>query len=247
MSTFRYTRPGNFPPVVKNLIIINVLVWVAQLVFNSSFDLTSKLALYPIDSPQFEPYQIATHMFAHAAVAGTGENTVPVLSHIFFNMFNLWFFGRMLENVWGPKRFLLFYLVCGVGAAAFHLLVQHLQYDPELVRQFEVARMMGRTEDAMEILSRIRFGNPAVGASGAVMGLIAGAALLFPNTQLMMLFIPFPIKLKWLALVMIALDLFGGFNPYIRSGIAHFAHLGGAITGFILIIIWNKTNRKSLY
>lgn len=220
MSTFRYTRPDNFPPVVKNLIIINVLVWLAQLVFHSDFNLTQKLALYPIDSNFFEPYQLFTHMFAHAAVAGYGENTQPVFSHIFFNMFNLWFFGRLLEMVWGSKRFLIFYLACGLGAAAIHLAVDYFQAGP---------------------------GSAAIGASGAVMGLFAGAATLFPNTRVMLLFIPFPIKLKWLVLFMIAMDLLGGFNPVIRTGIAHFAHLGGALTGFILVLFWNKTNRKTLY
>lgn len=247
MSTFRYTRPDNFPPVVKNLIIINVLVWVAQLVFHFNFQLTSKLALYPIDTADFEPYQIFTHMFAHSAVERTVDGYQPVFFHIFFNMFALWMFGRMLENVWGAKRFLIFYLVCGIGAAAVHLLVQHLQYDPEMVRAFYMAEMSGNERLANEIFYKMDFVRPAVGASGAVMGVFVGAAMLFPNTQMMMLFIPFPIKLKWLVLVMVAFDLFGGFNPNSNSGIAHFAHLGGALTGFILIMIWNKTNRKSLY
>src|SRR5690606_35244024 len=130
MSTSFYTRPNRFPPLVKNLIIINVLVWLAQIVFHNDFQLTSKLALYPIDSGEFEPYQVATHMFAHSAVQVYGDgNWAPVFYHIFFNMFNLFIFGSMLENVWGSKRFLIFYLVCGVGAAAIHLLVQHFQFD----------------------------------------------------------------------------------------------------------------------
>jgi membrane associated rhomboid family serine protease len=239
MSEFRFTRPDSFPPVVKNLIIINVLVWVAQLVFADQ-NLTFKIALHPIDSPYFEPYQIATHMFAHAA--GPGQ-----LFHIFFNMFALYMFGRILENVWGHKRFLLFYILCGVGAAACHLLVQHLRYDETLVQEALMAQAMGQEQIAQALVNRMDFLASAVGASGAVMGILAGFALLFPNTELYLMFIPIPIKAKWMVLGLIALDLFGGFSPTANTGIAHFAHLGGAITGFIIVMIWNKTNRKTLY
>ena len=121
MSDFKYYRPDNFPPIVKNLIIINVLVWVAQLLLENQYHLTDKLMLYPIQHEKFEPYQIATHMFAHAPF--------PALYHILFNMFGLWMFGKILENVWGPQRFLLFYLVCGVGAAALHLGIQYYRWE----------------------------------------------------------------------------------------------------------------------
>src|SRR5947209_15301952 len=122
MSNFRYYRPSNFPPITKNLIIINVLVWITQLIFDKQYDITDKLALYPIGTPMFKPYQIATHMFAHASYDGAGN---IIFYHILFNMFALWMFGRILENVWGGKRFLLFYLICGVGAAVVHLTVQY--------------------------------------------------------------------------------------------------------------------------
>jgi len=217
----RYYRPEPFPPIVKNLIIINALVWVAQLIFDKegtvlTFGLTSKLALYPIDSEAFRPYQIATHMFAHASYnAGGGF----VLYHILFNMFALWMFGRVLENVWGPKRFLLFYLVCGVGAAIAHLAVLYATGDYA----------------------------SAVGASGAVMGIFAAFAYLFPNTELFFMFIPIPIKAKWAVLIFAAIDIFGGIGVFGNSGVAHFAHLGGALAGFILVLIWNKTNRRGFY
>src|SRR6478672_3927313 len=120
MSNFRYTRPDAFPPMIKNLIIINVVVFVCQLVFDSQFGLTEKLVLYPINDPHFRPYQVATHMFAHSP---------QIIFHIVFNMLALWMFGRILENVWGPKRFLLFYLVCGVGAAALHLGIQYFLWE----------------------------------------------------------------------------------------------------------------------
>ena len=220
MSNFQNTRPDRFPPIVKNLLIINVLVWIAQLIYDKkdglTMFLTQKLALFPINDPEFRPYQIATHMFAHSTYTIQGN---IVFFHILFNMFGLYMFGRILENVWGPKKFLIFYLSCGVGAAVTHLAMQYI---------------MG--------------GNAAaVGASGAVMGIFVAFAYLFPNTELMIIPIPFPIKAKWVALVYIFIDLFGGIGQLQGDNIAHFAHLGGALTGFIMVIFWNKTNRKTLY
>jgi membrane associated rhomboid family serine protease len=207
MSDFRYTRPNNLPPILKNLIIINVLVFIAQLTLDPIMGLTNKLALWPIGSEEFRPYQIATHMFTHG-----------FFFHIFFNMFALWMFGKELENYWGPKRFLFFYLVCGVGAAAAHLGVQYLTGT----------------------------GAPAVGASGAVMGVLVAYAYLFPNTQLIIFPIPVPVKAKWAVLGYVAIDLFSGVSGR-GDNVAHFAHLGGALTGFILVLIWNKTGRKRFY
>ncbi|MGZ8511167.1 MAG: rhomboid family intramembrane serine protease, partial [Chitinophagaceae bacterium] len=134
MSEFRFTRPDNFPPIVKNLIIINVLVYVAQMLLDSKYAITEKLMLWPLmpqqlhewlvnqgalsEANKFQPYQIVTHMFSHSPGS---------LFHIIFNMFALWMFGKILENVWGPKRFLIFYLACGVGAAALHLGIQYFR------------------------------------------------------------------------------------------------------------------------
>ena len=218
MSEFRYTRPDNFPPIIKNLVIINVLVFLAQQFLNDKFSLpgaemyglTGVLGLWPIDSFLFRPYQIVTHMFAHGGWA-----------HIFFNMFVLWMFGRILENVWGGKRFLIFYLVSGLGAAAAHLTVQYFVHSP--------------------------FISPAIGASGAIMGVMAAFAYLFPNTELYIMFIPIPVKAKWAVLGYVAVDLFSGLSSFKGDNIAHFAHLGGALTGFILVFIWNKTNRRKFY
>lgn len=208
MSNFRYTRPDAFPPITKNLIIINALVFVAQNLFDRQYGVTARLALWPIGSPFFQPYQIATHMFTHGGI-----------THILFNMFALWMFGRVLENIWGPKRFLLFYFICGVGAAALHLGVQYATGS----------------------------GAPAVGASGAIMGVMAAFAYLFPNTELYIMFIPVPVKAKWAVIGYVLIDLFGGVANISGDNIAHFAHLGGAITGFILVLIWNKTGRKRFY
>jgi len=207
MSDFRYYKPDNFPPIVKNLIIINVLVFVAQLVFR---DLTFYIGLWPVSFPLFRPYQIVTHMFSHSPNS---------FGHILFNMFALWMFGKILENVWGGKRFLFFYLACGIGAAAFHLLIQYLTGG----------------------------GSLTIGASGAVMGVMVGFAYLFPNTEMFILFLPFPIKAKWVAIGYVAIDLFSGIANVAGDNVAHFAHLGGAITGFILVLLWNKSDHRRFY
>ncbi len=224
MSDFRYTRPSGFPPIVKNLIIINILVWIAQLIFDvedgmATMWLSSKLALHPVTDDGFRPYQIATHMFAHSSYRGTVTRHSIEFFHILFNMFGLFMFGRILENVWGAKRFLFFYLACGVGAAAIHLLIQYLTSD----------------------------GHAAIGASGAVMGVFVAFGYLFPNTPLYIMFIPIPIKAKWAILGLVAVDLFGGVSSVPGDNVAHFAHLGGALTGFLIVFIWNRTNRKTLY
>lgn len=212
MSNFRYTRPDSFPPIVKNIIILNVLAWVAQLTLDSQYQLTIKGALWPIDDPMFKPYQVFTSMFLHAP-------RVDMFFHILFNMLVLFMFGRVLENVWGHKRFLFFYLACGIGASVTHLVMQHL-------------------------MGTFSF---AIGASGAVMGVMVAFGYLFPNTQLMIVPIPFPVKAKWVVLAYVLIDLFGGFGNVQGDNIAHFAHLGGALTGFLIVLIWNKTNRKTLY
>ena len=191
-------------PVVLNLIIINALVYVAQMVLDKTMGLTNMIALYPYDSGLFKPYQLVTHMFAHDPTN---------FFHILFNMYALWMFGSVLERVWGPKRFLIFYLACGLGAAVAQMFV----------------------------------GSPAIGASGAVMGLLAAFAYLFPNTEFFILPFPFPIKAKYMVAIYIAIDLFGGLHPGQADNIAHFAHLGGLVMGFILVIIWNKTNKKTFY
>ncbi len=222
MSDF-YTRPsGNFPPAVRNLIMINVLVWVAQVLYDPKINLTSIIGLWPIGSEEFRPWQIITHMFAHAAygmdIFGQPSGGI-IFYHILFNMFALWMFGRILENVWGSKRFTIFYLICGLGAAAAHLAMQYYMGDQNL----------------------------AVGASGAVFGILVAFAMTFPNTELYIMFIPVPIKAKWAVLGLVAIDLFGGVSKFSGDNIAHFAHLGGALTGFILLKIWNKNNRRTLY
>lgn len=246
MTEFRYTRPDNFPPIVKNLIIINALVYVAQLTLASRFPVTEWLMLWPMMPDKlhkllveagalsadqgFKPYQIFTHMFSHSP---------STFAHILFNMFTLWMFGKILENVWGGERFLFYYLACGLGAAALHLGMQYLRCE-ELLHAFEANNMKAVQENLGAV-------SPALGASGAVMGVMVAFAYLFPNTELYIMFIPVPVKAKWAVLGLAAIDLFGGVATVTGDNIAHFAHLGGALTGFIIVLIWNKTNRRTLY
>jgi membrane associated rhomboid family serine protease len=243
MSEFRYYRQNNFPPVIKNLIIINVLVYIAQLTLEKSYQLTERFMLYPIvpkglkewmeaqGHPYygFHPFQIFTHMFSHSP---------SFIFHILFNMLVLWMFGRVLENVWGGKRFLFFYIACGLGAAALHLGVQSFRAE-SLWEAIQANSQAGVDKYSGALAG-------ALGASGAIMGIMAAFAYLFPNTPLLIIPFPFPIKAKWLVIGYVAIDLFGGLG-FSSDNIAHFAHLGGAITGFIIVFIWNKTNRRTLY
>ena len=213
MSNVRFSPSGSFSPVVKNLVIINVLVFLAQAIFDKQYQLTEKFTLQPVISndlkealrqtapdvhiPHFSPYQIFTHMFTHAPM--------PMFYHILFNMLVLWMFGRVLENVWGSKRFLTFYLVCGVGAAVFHLLMQYLRAEYFLLPAVLNVDQVGFDKYGGALAG-------AVGASGAIMGVMAAFAYLFPNTPLYIMFLPIPIKAKWAILGYVAIDLFGGFG-----------------------------------
>jgi membrane associated rhomboid family serine protease len=227
MAAQQQFRPSSStPPVTLNLVILNVVVFLAQMALDPTIGLTNKLVLYPVTDDGFRPYQFLTHMFAH--------QNIP---HIFFNMFGLWMFGKILETFWGSKRFLFFYLACGLGAAVCHLGVQYLRYNHAVELDH-----IGDVAGAQEILESL---GPALGASGAVMGIFAAFAYLFPNTELYIMFIPIPVKAKWVVMGLIAIDLFGGFGNY--DHIAHWAHLGGALTGFLLVYFWNKSNRRRFY
>lgn len=225
----------NTRSITFNLIAINVLLFVASYLYPALNDFLSLHYLFNkhgyIEGVGFQPYQIITHMFMHGGIA-----------HIFFNMFALLSFGAVLERVWGEKRFLLFYLITGFGAVVLHMGVQMLiiynatgYVDPS-VQQLEAAGNVA----IIEYLTR------TVGASGAIFGLLTAFAMLFPNTELMLLFIPFPVKAKYFVPIYIAIELYLGIARYGGDNIAHFAHLGGALFGFILVKIWNR-NRNSLY
>jgi len=239
---------GDMPPVVKNLIIINVVMLLLMYAVKSvwGIDLNNILGLYFPKSDYFKSWQIVTHMFMHGGFL-----------HLFLNMFALWMFGRVLEQVWGPKRFLIYYLVTGLGAAFAFELVQWLQYNkvmallsPEQLQYVydsgsEAARQgqnfanaeMGKLNSILNV--------PVVGASGAVYGVLLAFGMLFPNTQLMFIFPPVPVKAKYVVIGYAAIELYSAITAP-GSGIAHTAHLGGMIFGFLLIRYWRKTT-NTLY
>ncbi len=240
-------RPSfnTIPVVVKNLIIINVLFFLATMVFERmGTNLYTYLGLHFPLSDKFRLHQIFTHMFMHGGI-----------THIFFNMFALYMFGRVLESVWGPKRFLTFYLVTGVGAAALHTAVNFFEYyqvsSQLTTEQIAYVNEVGYgiwsegknfTEPLLGKLNVI-LNTPTVGASGAVFGILLGFGMLFPNTQLMLLFPPIPIKAKYFVMGYGAIELYLGFAQP-GSNVAHFAHLGGMLFGFFMIRYWNKNSKK---
>jgi membrane associated rhomboid family serine protease len=235
---------GNIPPVVKNLIIINVLMLLATYIIGMrGVDLRPLLGLHFFLSPEFRPFQLVTHIFMHAD-----------FWHLFFNMFALWMFGRVLESVWGPKRFFIYYFVTGLGAAALHLFVNFLEFQslvskmsPEQVdlvmREGTSIFQQGKNySDPLMGKLNLLMNIPTVGASGAVYGVLLGFGVLFPNTQLMLLFPPIPIKAKYFVIGYGLLELYLGLaRP--GSNVAHFAHLGGMLFGYLLIRYWNKNSR----
>lgn len=237
-------RPGGFqilPPVVKNLIIINVIFFLTTQVLGKTtgIDLNYYLALFYPTSPFFEPWQIVTHIFMHGS-----------WTHLFFNMFALWMFGNVIENLLGPKKFLTFYFICGFGAAALHLFVfsienwdaiqwfsqQDKTVQSAMIEQFNLS---GRGDPRLAPLVI-----PTVGASGAIFGLLFAFGYLFPNLLIYIYFL-FPIKAKWFVAIYAALELFSGISGS-NDGVAHFAHLGGMLFAYFLLKYW-KLNHKNVY
>jgi membrane associated rhomboid family serine protease len=229
-------RPGRFqmiPLVIKNLIIINVLVWLAEITFNNSglFSMDNLFALHDVQSPLFRPHQLITHLFLHDP---------SNILHLFFNMFALWMFGSVLENLWGPKRFLIFYLLCGLGAAALHLTILYFQ-DVKLLNEFNFMD----PESQQYVIAKVN--EATLGASGAVFGCLAAFGYLFPNSTLILLPIPIPIKAKWFVLFYAGMELWAGLRTTAGDNVAHWAHLGGALVGFLIVLYWKKTDRRNLY
>jgi membrane associated rhomboid family serine protease len=236
------------PPVVKNIIFLNVIMLLAYYAAGSVFniDLNRVLGIYFPKSDLFRPFQIVTHMFMHGG-----------FTHLFFNMFALYMFGQVLEQVWGPKRFLIYYFVTGLGAMLIHQGVQAVEYakvmkliSPEQLQEIldnglNVINMHGGMVDSGTAALLTLLYTPTVGASGAVFGVLLAFGVLFPNTQLMLLFPPIPIRAKYFVMI------YGGIELYLAvtqpgSSIAHAAHLGGMLFGYILIRIWRKTS-NTLY
>ena len=235
------------PPVVKNLLIINVLVYVAMIMLRSQdLDLTEYFGLHYWKSEAFYPHQLVTYMFMHSFT----------ITHLLFNMFAVWMFGKVLESVWGSKRFLIYYMVTGVGAGLIQLLVIYLRLMP-LYSQLSPEDLSYITENGYQLLQEGKnFTDPiagkinlllnvtTVGASGAVFGILLAFGMLFPNTELMLLFPPIPIKAKWFVIGYGAIELYSGMANNAGDNVAHFAHLGGMLFGFVMIKYWQKNSNR---
>ena len=235
MNEFRPRRFDAIPPVIKNLLIANVLAFIAQKTFGESttFSIDNVFALHAVQSVYFRPHQLVTYLFLHGGFA-----------HIFFNMFALWMFGSTLENYWGSKRFLVFYMACGIGAGIFHLIVLWREMAPvlEAIHQYpaiEQEQFLNSPDSPIN--------GATMGASGAVFGCLAAFGYLFPNTPMIILPIPIPIKAKWLVLLYAGMELYLGIQNSAGDNVAHWAHLGGAVVGILMVMYWKKHDRKNFY
>lgn len=210
----------NIPPVVKNLLIINTLLFMAENfipVRGVAAFFSDWLALHNVQSELFWPWQLVTYMFLHGS-----------LSHLFFNMFALWMFGRILEPTLGSRRFLVFYFVCGIGAALIQMGVNTLE--------------LMNFESTYGIIPQALVNVPTVGASGAIFGILLGFGMLYPNVPIMFMFIPIPIKAKYFVMIYGAVELLWGVSGSMDN-IAHFAHVGGMLWGFLLLRWWKHRGK----
>ena len=213
---------GGTPPVTRNLIILNIIVFIATLI-NQEF-MTAEFALFYPTSRYFHWWQVLTHMFMHGG-----------FWHILFNMYTLWLFGSVVENIIGSKKFLLFYFVCGLGAAGLHLGVEFLQ-----MQSFMEGAALGNSV-ALQNIAVIKL-TPTVGASGAIYGVLIGYAMLFPASKMTLLFPPVTLSAKWMVIVFAAIELLTGVTGTV-AGVAHFAHLGGMLIGWLMIFYWRKRGK----
>jgi len=258
MEQFRPTSFKILPPVVKNILIINGLFYLGTLTFQSAFkiDLTDILGMHYFASENFKPFQIVTYMFMHGS-----------FGHIFFNMFAVWMFGNVLESFWGPKKFLTYYMITGIGAILIQMLITYIQLHPiqqaisifsndQSQNNFNIAANQmnffftdqnfadfnSHRISAMEFLEtglRNRVNTTTIGASGAVFGVLLAFGMMFPNS-LIYVYFAIPIKAKWFVIIYGAIELYTGILNNPSDNVAHFAHLGGMLFGLILIMYWNK-------
>lgn len=229
-------RAGGFPPltpVVKNLLIVNVLIWFGQITFQKSDFVEDWFALHDVRSQFFKPHQLITYMFLHDPAN---------FAHVLFNMLAVYIFGSTLENYWGAKRFLIYYVLCGLGAGALQLLVVYFEMTP----LWDYFHSLSPEQQEVLLQGKVRMDSITLGASGAVFGILAGYGYLFPNTMLYIYGL-FPVKAKWLVLFYIGLELYLLAQNSPDDSVAHWAHLGGAAVGLLIVILWNKTNRKTFY
>lgn len=210
---------NSVPTVTKNIIIINVLIFIMTCI-RENF-MVSEFALFYPTSSYFHWWQYITHMFMHGGIW-----------HILFNMYSLWIFGGVVERIIGQKKFLVFYFVCGLGAAALHTGVEYLQ------AQHFMDQIAGGSVAAVESYARLKM-TPTLGASGAIYGILLGYAMLFPESRLTLLFPPVTLSAKWMVIIFAGIELFTGVTGT-ADGVAHFAHLGGMLFGWLLIKYWKK-------
>jgi membrane associated rhomboid family serine protease len=234
MTDFRLGRSQVIPPIIKNLIILNAIVFFIQyLTQKSGYSwMENFFALHDIRSIYFRPHQIVTYMFLHGG-----------FMHIFWNMLILWMFGSILENYWGAKRFLTFYMVCGIGAALLHLVVLYHELTP-FWQEFNNTPIHEQGSYRFDPNSPLN--TATLGASGAIFGCMVAFGLLFPNS-LIYIYALIPIKAKWAVLAYVLYELFLGVRNNAGDNVAHWAHLGGGLVGLILVFYWRKTDRRNFY
>ncbi|MBT3417553.1 MAG: rhomboid family intramembrane serine protease [Flavobacteriales bacterium] len=231
---------SNLPEIVKNLMIINGLFFLGTLCLGSyEIDMYKLFSLHQFQSQDFMPHQLISHIFMHGN-----------FTHLLFNMFSLWMFGRILENMWGGKRFLIYYMITGFGAAIIHILF--VQYQIFEISSIMSSNQLESVNQNSTIVNNVKvtttfemkklynlINTPTVGASGAVYGLLLAFGMLFPNS-LLYLYFAIPVKAKYFVMGLGALALFSGISNNPTDNIAHFAHLGGMIFGFLLLKYWKK-------
>lgn len=239
-NQYRPSGFGYLPPVTKNIIIVNVLMFLFTLVFQlKGIDLNAYFGLHYYLADDFKPHQFVTYIFMHGG-----------FSHILFNMFGVFIFGQVLEQVWGPKRYIIFYILTGLGAALAEYAVMSMEVSrvlQELNSQYDAAGSYADKAQIIELKSLyLNERLPViVGASGSLFGLLGAFGMLFPNRYILIYFF-FPIKAKWLVIIYGAFELFSGLQNNASDNVAHFAHLGGLFVGILLVLVWRR-DRQNFY
>jgi len=242
MNNFRSNFLSTIPPVVKNLIAINIIFLLASSVmptifyrFGLNIDLNDILGMHYWESPKFNPAQLITYAFMHGS-----------FFHLFFNMFGLYMFGGILEHVWGPKRFLIYYLITAIGAAIVQQIFWSVEYHSALTAINQAISSDVINAPALIEQKRAFLNSPnfiTIGASGSIFGLLLAFGWLFPEQRLYLMFIPVPIKARIFVAGYCVIELFQGVANFTGDNVAHFAHLGGALFGALLIMFWKKKSR----
>lgn len=236
-------RPGGFgylPVVTKNIIIINVILYLLKVVLQQAkhIDLDDYLGLHYYLASDFKPHQFITYIFMHSS-----------FQHILFNMLGVYIFGQVLEQVWGPKRYLIFYIITGLGAALAQYVIMHFEisHTLDMVNQELASPLMSAADKTDLINQKYEYLNRQVivGASGSLFGLLGAFGMLFPNRELYLYFL-FPVKAKWLVIAYGAFEIFSGLRGAAGDNVAHFAHIGGLIVGVVLVFLWRK-DRNHFY